>query len=47
MNEVGWAQPALFFFGGYGATVLRVKRRCGRCGWELPVDERSISPRAR
>lgn len=42
----GWAQPALFFFGGFGATTLFVRRRCGGCGWALPVEERSISPRA-
>jgi len=42
----GWAQPALFYFGGYGATTLTVRRRCGACGWTLPDEERSISPRS-
>jgi hypothetical protein len=45
VHEFGWAQPALFYFGGFGATVLRTKRRCKRCGWALPADEHSLNPK--
>ena len=45
-HEHGAAQPALFYFGGYGATTLHTQRRCSSCGWRLSaVDERSLSPR--
>lgn len=41
----GWSQPALFYFGGHGATIMRVLRRCSRCGWALPLEERALNPR--
>lgn len=43
--ELGWAQPALFYFGGHGATILTVRRRCAGCGWQLPDELRSVNPR--
>lgn len=45
IDEYRWSQPALFFHGGYGHTLLFVKRRCSGCGWELPLDVRAVSPR--
>jgi predicted RNA-binding Zn-ribbon protein involved in translation (DUF1610 family) len=45
VHTTGWGQPALFYFGGFGATVLRTIRRCTRCGWALPADETSLNPR--
>jgi hypothetical protein len=42
--EVGWLQPALFWFGGHGGTSAMRRRTC-RCGWSLVVAVDTVSPR--
>lgn len=41
---IAWAQPALFYHGGYGATQGHEHRAC-TCGWGLETHVTTNTPR--
>jgi predicted RNA-binding Zn-ribbon protein involved in translation (DUF1610 family) len=46
LARITWLQPALLRHAGYGATEQSTRRWCPCCGWSLPIDLATVSPRA-
>jgi len=44
LSTLTWSEPALFWFGGYGAMRTTTVRSC-RCGWGLLASVTSDNPR--
>lgn len=40
-----WLQPALLRHAGYGAVERHTRRWCPSCGWSMPLDLATVSPR--